>query len=497
MKQYDAIIIGGGLSGLVCAVTLSKEGMRVCVLEQHSRLGGCLQSFYRDNYTLDTGMHYVGSLSEGQIMHQCFKYFGVIDSLKLRKLDEKGFDVFIFNDGTKYVHAMGYENFINTLAQNFPDERQGISQLCRSMKNVGDLISIEVLRNGKISKGGFDYMSLSAYDEICSNIKNPTLRNVLSGNCSLFAGSKETSSFYEYGMITHSNIEGAHCFVNGSQQLADALVFQIKNNGGEVLTNAKVSKIRLDGNKVDYVETDNGEYYSATYVISSVHPWQTFTLLDNNTVIKKAFFSRLFLLNNTYGLFSTYLLLKPESVVYENHNTYMFNTSDVWSINGDWHGVNIPTTLLCMQPNINSKYTNVITLLTPMPFAYCKKWANTRTGKRGSEYQEFKEMFSEAVIDFVSQYYPILKHSIYKIYTASPLTFRDYTFAPNGSAYGLIKDFHNPMVSLIPIRTKVENLLLTGQNMNIHGCIGTTISAITTCAEILGNEYLSKKIGNA
>lgn len=497
MNRYDVVIVGGGLSGLVCGVTLSREGMRVCVLEQHSVIGGCLQSFRREGYTLDTGMHYVGSLSEGQTMHQYLKYFGVAGSLRLRRLDERGFDAFLFRDGSRYVHAMGYENFVDTLAEQFPDERRGISELCRSMREIGSLISPDVLRSGRISQGGFEAMSVSACDEICSRVKNPVLRSVLAGNCSLFAGSRETSSFYEYGMITHSNIEGAHCFVNGSQQLADALTAQIRANGGDVVTGAKVRKIHLEGDRAEYVETENGERYDASYVISSVHPWQTFSLLENNTVIRRAFFTRIMSLKNSYGLFATYLLLRPDTVECDNYNSYMFNTSDVWSTVGDWKGVNIPMTLLCMQPDAASRYTRVITLLTPMPFSTCERWADTRTGHRGEEYHDFKAAFSEAVIDFVSQYYPDLRGAIYKVHTSSPLTFRDYTSTPEGSAYGLVKDYHNPLVSLIPTRTKIGNMLLTGQNMNVHGCIGTTISAITTCAEILGTEYLAKKIGDA
>jgi all-trans-retinol 13,14-reductase len=112
MKHYDAIIIGGGLGGLTSGVMLSKEGLNVCVLEQHSVIGGCLQSFQRNGRVFDTGMHYVGSLSEGQIMHQYFKYLGIIDKLRLQKLDENGFDHFHFPDGTTYCHAMGYDNFI-------------------------------------------------------------------------------------------------------------------------------------------------------------------------------------------------------------------------------------------------------------------------------------------------------------------------------------------------------------------------------------------------
>ena len=39
--HYDAIIIGGGHNGLVCAAYLAKAGRSVCVLERRHVLGGC------------------------------------------------------------------------------------------------------------------------------------------------------------------------------------------------------------------------------------------------------------------------------------------------------------------------------------------------------------------------------------------------------------------------------------------------------------------------
>ncbi len=497
MKRYDILILGGGLGGLACGVMLSREGLNVCVLEQHSTIGGCLQSFRRGSYVLDTGMHYVGSLSEGQTMYQYLRYLGVQGSVKLQKLDESGFDTFHFTDGTRFSHAMGYENFIDTLARDFPSEYEGLKQLCASIRRVGGLVAPEVLRNGRISGGGFEYMSMSAYEEICTHIRNPRLQNVMAGSCSLFAGEKATTSLYEYGMITHSNIEGAYCFRGGSQHFADALAGEIRRCGGEIVTGAKVTGIVLKGGSVDYVETADGEQYAATRTISSLHPQQTFALLRNNTVIRKAFFSRINSMRNTYGLFTTYLLLKPQSVRYRNHNSYLINNPDVWSAYGDWKGFNIAQTLLCMQANDHSEYTDVITLLTPMPREYYERWLDTRFGRRGAEYKEFKEQFSGAVLDFVSQFYPGLKEHIHAVHTASPLTYRDYTSTPDGSAYGIVKDYHNPLVTLFPTRTKIDNLLLTGQNLNIHGCLGTTISAAVTCSEILGMEYLARKIEHA
>ena len=75
--------------------------------------------------------------------------------------------------------------------------------------------------------------------------------------------------------------------------------------------------------------------------------------------------------------------------------------------------------------------------------------------------------------------------------------YRHYTGAPHGAAYGLLKDWRSIMASHIPARTKFENLLLTGQNLTVHGAIGVTLSAAATCSEIVGTEYLAKKIANA
>lgn len=498
MKKYDVIIIGGGIGGLASGIILSKEGLNVCVLEQHSVIGGCLQSFKRHGRILDTGMHYIGSMEEGQIMHQYFKYFGITDDLRLRRLSDDGFDYFHFLDGQTYQHASGLDNFIDTLASRFPEDRDGISAIAQKMQNIGDMIAPEVLRGGRLySRGGKDYTSVSAYGEIEKSITNERLRNVLAGNTGLYAGNRLTTSMYEYGVITHSYIQGAYAFEDGSQQLADLMARQIERNGGEVRLNARAEKIHLEGDKAEYVEMASGERIYGNRIISSIHPSTTFSMLENNTVYKKAFFTRMNSLANTYGIFTTYLLMKPNTVKYENHNHFYFNLDDVWGLEAQYKGVNIPGVLMCMQPNSRNEYTDVISLLVPMPFEQCARWADTTVGRRGEEYNEFKERFSSAVIDFVSHYNPSLKHNIETVHTASPLTYRDYTSTPEGSAYGLVKDCRNPLASLVFARTKISNLLITGQSLNIHGCLGATISSAVTCAEILGEEYLAKKIGNA
>lgn len=109
-EHYDIVIIGSGLGGLVSAIILAKEGYSVCVLEKNNQFGGNLQTFVRDKTIFDTGIHYIGGLSEGQNLYKYFKYLGIIDDLKLKKMDEDGFDIISFEDTNKeFPHAQGYE----------------------------------------------------------------------------------------------------------------------------------------------------------------------------------------------------------------------------------------------------------------------------------------------------------------------------------------------------------------------------------------------------
>ncbi|HQI06204.1 MAG TPA: FAD-dependent oxidoreductase, partial [bacterium] len=77
--MYDFAIIGSGLGGLICAYILSKEGKKVCVVEQHFKPGGSLQTFKRDGRIFDTGVHYIGGLEKGQNLYNYFKYLKIMD----------------------------------------------------------------------------------------------------------------------------------------------------------------------------------------------------------------------------------------------------------------------------------------------------------------------------------------------------------------------------------------------------------------------------------
>ncbi len=64
-QSYDVVIIGGGISGLICGCFLAKKGVEVLLVEQHSKPGGYCSSFSRKQFIFDIGIHYFGGLRKG------------------------------------------------------------------------------------------------------------------------------------------------------------------------------------------------------------------------------------------------------------------------------------------------------------------------------------------------------------------------------------------------------------------------------------------------
>jgi all-trans-retinol 13,14-reductase len=63
--------------------------------------------------------------------------------------------------------------------------------------------------------------------------------------------------------------------------------------------------------------------------------------------------------------------------------------------------------------------------------------------------------------------------------------------------YGIAKDITIGSAGRIPHKTKVPNLLLTGQNINSHGMLGVIVGSIVTCSELLGTKEIYKQIINS
>tara|TARA_R110002051_G_scaffold324635_1_gene422845 strand:+ start:37267 stop:38811 length:1545 start_codon:yes stop_codon:yes gene_type:complete len=500
-SHYDVVVIGSGLGGLVSANILAKEGYSVCVLEKNNQYGGNLQTFVRDKTIFDTGVHYIGGLSEGQNLYQYFNYLSIIDDLKLKKLNEEGFDIVSFEgDPTLYKHAQGYDNFTKSLIEQFPDEEEGIIRYCEKLKEICDKFPLYGLKHGKPYYENTDIFSLKAKDFIDSVTNNTKLRAVLAGTNYLYAGDAERTPLYVHALTINSYIESAYRCVNGGSQISKALIRRLKENGGDCYKHQEVVSFGFKDKKIKSAKTKNGNEIQGDLFISNVDPKLTIKLVGEDK-FRKAYTNRINNIESIIAGFSMYIVLKPSSFKYQNKNFYHIkDPNKIW--NGqDYTEESWPEGYMASM-GIGHKsdiWGESLTVMTYMRYEEVEPWENTfntvaNKNERGQTYEEFKAEKAEILITELEKKFPNIRDCIQEIYTSTPLSYRDYIGSNRGSIYGYVKDANNPLSSFVSPRTKIKNLLLTGQSLNMHGILGVTIGAVLTCSEVIGMELLLNKI---
>ena len=503
MEEFDVLIIGSGMGGLVCGAILCKEGYKVCIVEKNRQLGGCLQTYVRDKVIFDSGVHYLGGLDKGQNLYQIFKYLGLMDKLKLQKMDEEVFDkILIDTDEKEYDYAQGYDNFIAKLVADFPDEEDAIRIYCDKIKEVCSRFPLYNLRSG----GGYDekasVLEIDTKTFIDSITSNKTLQAVLAGNNALYAGQAGKTPFYVHALILNSYIESSYKCIDGGSQISKILAKQIRDGGGEILRNSEVKQIVEENGLVTHVQLANGKRLYAKDFISNMHPVKTLEITQSDH-IRHAYRKRLSSLENSISSFTLNIVLKKNSFKYFKYNYYVHNEGCVWT-SGDYTEENWPLgyALFLSASSKSEEYAEGMTILTYMRYEEVKKWEhsfNTVSAEedRGPEYEEFKKQKAEKLLDIVEKKFPGLRNHIRSYYTATPLSFRDYIGTDDGSLYGIVKDYKDPLKTFISPRTKLPNLYFTGQNLNLHGILGAAMSGLVTCSAFLKNDALIEKIRNA
>lgn len=487
--MYDFVIIGSGLSGLICAYILSSEGKKVCIVEQHFKAGGSLQTFKRNGRVFDTGVHYVGGLDKGQNLYNYFKYLKIIDSLKLRKLDANAFDRICFkSERTEYPLAMGYENFVEQLSRYFPKEREGIKNYIEFTKKTVSAFPLYNLSTKATEIPEEFFFQKNAKEVIETFTDDPVLQNVLAGNNPLYAGVADKTPIHVHALINDNFIKSSWRLVDGGSQIADQLIRNIEKNGVDIKLSSKVTKLSADKRELKYIETESGERIYGSSFISTIHPADMLDMLEGDS-INSLYKEKIYSLKDTVGVFGLYIALKENSFEYINSNYYCYAQESAWT--SDWK-----RSYMFLTPAISKseKYADSAIALSYMDISEVAKWKETRYLKRGSEYEEFKQERAEILINEIAQRFPEFKSSIEKVYSSTPLTFRDYVGARNGALYGTLRDCSEPHKSFISPKTRIKNLYLSGQNIILHGILGVTIGAVLTCGSILGFDYLLGKI---
>lgn len=481
-NPHTVCIIGGGMSGLFTGALLAKNGYQVTVLEKNHIIGGGLQSFRRGDAVFNTGLQAFGGYEPGMLFYQMVQYIGINESkLNIVPLNEESEVIVQTKTGHCYRLPKGRIAFEKYLSNQFPDQAKGLNGLLNELEKISQTFDYIWFRQPQVHPEISDYIYMTADQLIRKYLTNEELINVL-GYFTIHHGYQfHHIPALEFGMMTVLMLSGLQTIAGGTINLANGFADYICEHEGQILNDTEVCKVHINAGSIEYIEATSGQRYYAEKYVSAISPSVLLGMADA-PVFRLSSEKRIEAYSNEFSSIIAYLKLKPQSFPYINSWVFVPAIQDD-SI--------IPTYISLVTPPTQNQgeWAETLEIFVPARYADFAKWGNTQTGRRGKEYETFKQDKVQSIIDYVVQFYPQIKGAIDQVYSSSPLTVRDYYNNPLGATFS--------QAGLnIPIKTKSRNLFITGQAVMYQTLFGVAVTSIMTTETILGKSLI-KEIANA
>lgn len=436
--DYDVIIIGAGISGLVCGCYLAKAGIKTLILEKNAKPGGYCTSFTRKGYNFDACVHSLGSLREGGNIRMILQELDLENRLKITRYDPS--DIIVTPD-----FKLHFWNDLNKTIKEFqgvfPQEKENIEIFFKYI-NKCEGLSLGSLR------------SITFEELLNKYFKDNKLKNVLSfpllGNAGL--SGKRISALTGVLIYKEFMFDGGYYPDGSIQALADVFVDRFKEFGGEIFFASPVSRIELDNKKVVGIETKKRDFISSKYVISNADATQTFISLIGKEFMSKEMTSVLESMEPSLSMFILYLGLKDSFrsniTVLPNTNIWYLPDYDInkmynLAVEGDIDNVD------CFLLRVLSDSRSAL-MLVFAPFNNSDYWKDN------------KERLIDLFVEKIDRAVPGFSSNVVYKDAATPNTLYKWTLNHEGASYGWAGTPSQLAVSGFTQKTDFENLFLTG-----------------------------------
>lgn len=253
-RYYDAVVIGSGIGGLVCANLLAAAGLKVLIVEQHTMVGGYCSGFRRKGFLFDAASHFYPLLGNdqrisGRVLHE------IGSTTRWLKMDPV--DQFHLPDGSRFSVPADFQDYIEQLKQLFPSESLAIDQFFRIARKLyfsGILYFFQNCKSHRLDR----YLSMTVRDALDQIFKSEKLKLLLTADCPHWGSPPSETSFVFDSMLRLSYFEGNYYPAGGSQAFADELAARLHAHGGHILMQSLVRRIVVTSGRATALEIEIG-----------------------------------------------------------------------------------------------------------------------------------------------------------------------------------------------------------------------------------------------
>lgn len=293
-KQKKAIVVGGGITGLVAACQLAARGFAVILFEQHSQLGGRWRKVQLGDYRFDLSPTIRMASIYEQVFHEAKQPLD--PELNFTSLDVNSRN--FFASGSMLDLTKDVDYLREQFDQFSLEDNEGFVKYLETTHQVYRRLATFIRKHRNLD-GKYQLFSPS-FLQTCFSIspfqpldrfhhrffRDPRLIAVFNRYASVFASSPfEAPAMISLIPFLELN-QGVHILEGGGDSYVQSLIRLAARLGVEVKTNCKIDEIVVRNHEVVGVRSEKS-HWSADFVISSVDIRTTqSTLLANQRHVK-------------------------------------------------------------------------------------------------------------------------------------------------------------------------------------------------------------------
>jgi all-trans-retinol 13,14-reductase len=470
VPKYDTLVIGGGISGLACALLRARKGERVALIEKSEHLSPTLHGFVRGGAHMDSGFHYAGSMMPDGLLPHLLAEMGISDGLNGTVCAPETVDRVRFAQPSfEFCFPQGWEAVEQGLCRVSPADSHRVKDFLAKVRGLWQQARTAFVRDrGRSLDVLFTAAGHSLQAEIARCTDNALLRGLLGCHGILYGSlAKETS------VLFHSQIVGSYyesaCLVKGGGRVwVETFEKALRDARVDVMCGTKVSRIHVDEHRhFAEAELDTGVRLPAVKCISTIHPKLMLEMMPPHT-LTPAYRRRIQDLEETpsavvlYGRcpsagFAGNLILADRPGAIEQ-----------------WPHMPLAERPLFVSIPVDSR-ANGISVICPAVLADMP--GSEVDSKRPEGYKEWKDGIARRLMQRLQNIAGDLIGTFELLDMATPLTFRDWLSSPDGGLYGIKHRLTD--LPLLP-RTAVKGFYLSGQAIVAPGVLGTLCASFLT-----------------
>ncbi len=453
-EEYDALVVGAGMSGMALAFRLALFGKKVALLESHSIPGGLNSYYSRENYSLDVGLHALTNFVTRDAKKADQPLFKMLKQMRWRyddlKLIPQVKSKIIYPDKT-LTFTNHIEDLKNEIKNKFPEEYNNFERLLKFIEH-------------------FDELDLTLTHQSAKNVlqeffSNTQLIDMLLCPLLVYGSAWERDMDLAQFVIMFKSIflQGFMRPHGGVRTLINKLMEDLKKVGVHLFFKSKVDELYKDDNH--WMIKKGEKIFKAKQVYSTIGAPETFKLIKEAKETHQrgplSFVEALFVLDKRPKEFG------------EETTIAFFNKSSKFAYERPQTLVHSDFAVLCFSNNFAEDDLE-FPLVRVTLLANFEKWKSLSR----SDYKSEKKKIETLAFDLLCQFSPGFKAAQIKFSDVfTPLTVQKFTRREGGAIYGSTDKLRDG-------KTAYKNLYIAGTDQGFLGVIGSLLSGIS-----MANKY--------